>query len=240
LIFALSKLFTALFLPPGLFVTAAFLLGFFKARRLFWSLALFIYLFSCLPLTEKMLALFEPRYPPPPAKIALVVSLGGGTRWGTPLPLKNQALRRHLFAFNLAKRRHAPLLITGADYYGQSEARAFLKTLRRLGIESTTVRLLEENTSKDTYENARYTRRLLPAHSDGPIALVTSAYHMRRALCLFEKAGFSSIYPVAVGYRHTRPFGYVWQDYLPSLEGLEAGYLALHEAFGYLKDCLFR
>lgn len=58
-------------------------------------------------------------------------------------------------------------------------------------------RLVLEDKSRNTYENAVYTRELVKPAEGERWYLVTSAYHMPRAMGLFRKAGFDVIaYPV--------------------------------------------
>lgn len=56
--------------------------------------------------------------------------------------------------------------------------------------------LLIENESRNTFENAVFTKRLLDSlHIDGNFLLVTSAYHMPRAMAIFKKAGYTHLTP---------------------------------------------
>ncbi|MBR9921118.1 MAG: YdcF family protein [Bacteroidetes bacterium] len=54
---------------------------------------------------------------------------------------------------------------------------------------------LTEAKSRNTYENILYTRELMEAEAiEGPIVLITSAFHMRRALAICKKQGLEA-YP---------------------------------------------
>jgi len=86
-----------------------------------------------------------------------------------------------------------------------------------------------EGKSKDTYENALYTSRLLPPSST--IFLVTSAYHMPRSVRLFRHFGICPI-PKKTDYKYDARLEF--QDFLPSFGGLKRLYLALHEYLGLL------
>lgn len=57
--------------------------------------------------------------------------------------------------------------------------------------------IIIENESKNTYENAVFSKRLLDSlHVPTKnIVLITSAYHLRRSVAIFEKQGFQSIIP---------------------------------------------
>jgi uncharacterized SAM-binding protein YcdF (DUF218 family) len=86
-----------------------------------------------------------------------------------------------------------------------------------------------EDRSRTTWENAVYTQQLLHADNVTTVVLVTSAWHMRRAVWSFERVGLHAIpYPAPLTYD---AFDRI-QDYLPSLRALEESYHALHEAIG--------
>jgi uncharacterized SAM-binding protein YcdF (DUF218 family) len=66
--------------------------------------------------------------------------------------------------------------------------------LNAIGIPDSS--LIIESTSKNTRENALNTRKILDSLSiKGNYLLVTSGFHMRRAMAVFKKAGFTSITP---------------------------------------------
>lgn len=51
-----------------------------------------------------------------------------------------------------------------------------------------------ENRSKNTYENASFSKRILDSlHLNGPFVLVSSAFHLPRASLVFKKAGFNVV-----------------------------------------------
>lgn len=86
-----------------------------------------------------------------------------------------------------------------------------------------------EDQSRTTYENAVLTARLLKANNVTTIVLVTQAWHMRRALWSFERAGLHAMpYPAPLTYDESDRV----DDYLPSIGALERTYHALHEAIG--------
>jgi uncharacterized SAM-binding protein YcdF (DUF218 family) len=91
--------------------------------------------------------------------------------------------------------------------------------------------ILLEDQSRTTYENALRTRDLLgPGHS---IALVTSAFHMKRAVALFAQVGFD-VYPVSSDVRvipENRP---EWA-LLPSARALDDSTTAIKEYLGRLQ-----
>ncbi len=62
-------------------------------------------------------------------------------------------------------------------------------------------RVVLEDASRNTWENAVFTRDLLQPEPDQTWLLVTSAYHMPRAMGVFEMAGWSGITAYPVDYR---------------------------------------
>jgi uncharacterized SAM-binding protein YcdF (DUF218 family) len=93
--------------------------------------------------------------------------------------------------------------------------------------------ILLENKSRNTYENAQFTRKLLRRHPElKSFVLVTSAFHMRRASACFKKAGIPHrIFP-ADFYASDR---LARVEYLfPSEEALSQWSRLVREIGGYL------
>jgi len=78
----------------------------------------------------------------------------------------------------------------------ERESNIILKVLEETGIPKDDIIL--EGESRNTYENAVYTTTLLKhAYPGGKFLLITSAFHMRRSLACFQKAGIHpGIFPV--------------------------------------------
>ena len=93
-------------------------------------------------------------------------------------------------------------------------------------------RIIIENASRNTYENAVFTRDLLKPRPEDRWLLVTSAYHMPRAVGIFRQAGFDVI-PFPVDFR-TRDVGDVWRPFGRIGAGLERADLAAKEWIGLI------
>ena len=72
---------------------------------------------------------------------------------------------------------------------GESDAATAPRLLSALGIEPD--RLILEDRSRNTYENAVFTRDMVDPEAGENWLLITSAFHMPRAKALFHKAGFA-------------------------------------------------
>jgi uncharacterized SAM-binding protein YcdF (DUF218 family) len=93
-------------------------------------------------------------------------------------------------------------------------------------------RLMLEDRSRTTAENAAFSRRLVMPKPGERWLLVTSAYHMPRSIGAFRRAGFPvEAYPV--DYRTTGPAD-VWIPFDSIATGLRRTDLAVHEWIGLL------
>jgi len=89
-----------------------------------------------------------------------------------------------------------------------------------------------ETRSRDTIENARFSKELLNAAGVRRIYLVTHAWHMRRAVQLFEKAGLTVV-PAPTVFTILSRYEYRLPGYLPSAHAFQLSSIALHERWGY-------
>ncbi len=251
MIYTLSKLFTALFLPPGIFILILGICAVF-VKRYRWLLAgsaLLLYALSIHPVADRLLARYEEPFRETilPVRADAVVSLGGGNMRFNPIPLVDEAFKRHIYALALAKKMDTPLIVSGTGERGYNEYLALIDSLNSLEpllskhlIEDCDADLsrfciMAETRSSDTYENAKLSAEILQKN-DPSVVVVTSAYHMKRALALFRLAGIKRVYPAAVNFYVDRSkMGFEAKDLLPSVWALLNSYRALHEFFGMVK-----
>jgi len=88
-----------------------------------------------------------------------------------------------------------------------------------------------EDASLTTWDNARLSAALLKNKGVRRIVLVTHAWHLRRAVPLFEAQGLDVV-PAGLQFSGTRPDSIL--DLLPTPAGLRDSSLALHEWLGIL------
>jgi uncharacterized SAM-binding protein YcdF (DUF218 family) len=158
------------------------------------------------PLGNWLMAALEDRFPPWDAAAGApdgIIVLGGSitadlsaARQSVAL---NEAAERLTAIAGLARRYPAARIVfTGGSEKllgGPAEADFVLPLLESFGIPRERVTL--EGRSRNTAENARFTRDLLHPKRQERWLLVTSAYHMPRAIGAFRREGFAvEAYPV--------------------------------------------
>ncbi|HVP35252.1 MAG TPA: YdcF family protein [Steroidobacteraceae bacterium] len=183
-----------------------------------------------LPVIGNGLSHLAQRYPPldltRPVRAEAVVILGGGyvrdaPEYGGPAA-GFVLLERLTYGAYLAHRTGLPVLVSGNGF----EALAMQATLwRDFGIRARWV----EGESRDTFQNAQFSAKLLRADGVSRVALVTSADHEWRAAHEFMSAGLA-VDPAPV---------HVWSpspnhldDYLPDSVGLYKSREAIYEIVG--------
>jgi uncharacterized SAM-binding protein YcdF (DUF218 family) len=218
--FVTSKLVGALLRPDTWIVLAliviVLVLVMNRSRLALWfgSITLFLLVaLAILPLGDLLLQPIERIYPAQPLldRVDGIIVLGGGedvrasAYWGQ-MQL-NEGGERYTAALALARRfPQARVLFTGGsgalrDLAGAktSEASMAVRFFSDQGIEPK--RLLLEGQSRNTAENARLSLTLaVPAPSEQWV-LVTSAFHMPRAMRSFEAAGWTGLVAWPVDYR---------------------------------------
>jgi uncharacterized SAM-binding protein YcdF (DUF218 family) len=224
-------------LQPGNLLLLALLAGFLMRRRwLIGVAALGLLLLAATPIPALLLRPLELRFPPPvqlPAHIDGILVLGGAVDPHLSRELGTTVLGPsggRLSAGVLIALRHpeAKLALIGGEgdliAAGLPEAAASLSYVLAQGIERSRV-VLEER-SRSTHENAVFAKALLQPRPDGDWVLVTSAWHMPRAVAAFRGAGWRVIpYPVDFLAAYVLP-GFSLRD------GLDVGTTALKEWVG--------
>jgi uncharacterized SAM-binding protein YcdF (DUF218 family) len=235
-VFVLKILVRELILPPTslLLLTLIGTLLIWRQRRIGW--ALFIVGFGslwalCTPIVADRLAQLAEKYPAldptKPVDAQAVVVIGGGEhRVYAPEyrgPMADAVLLERLtLAAYLSRTYSLPLAISGE----KTEIAAMAQTLiRNLGV---TPRWIEGN-SRDTFENAQLSAKILFPVGVRKIILVTSSAHEWRAVQEFAGAGFN-VLPAPVGVSSTREYG-IFQ-FLPSARALQRSYSAVYELIG--------
>lgn len=89
------------------------------------------------------------------------------------------------------------------------------------------------NTSQEAIAIAELLRERKGAHTPPRVLLVTSAYHMRRSLLLFESAGLE-VTPFRVDFQVSEGRKLSILDFMPKEDTLHQTEKSLREMYGYL------
>ena len=174
---------------------------------------------TLLPVSDWAMAPLEQRFPPPalPSRIDGIILLGGAvdtvvTRAHDQVAL-NEAAERLTSTLALARRYpEARIIVSGGN--GEltanplSEAAAMAQLLEEDGLDAK--RLVLEDRSRTTFDNAVMSRDLVHPQPGQVWLLATSAFHMPRAVGCFRHVGWDVV-PYPVDYRTGRPvFSRLW------------------------------
>jgi uncharacterized SAM-binding protein YcdF (DUF218 family) len=193
------------------------------------------------PLPNTLLRQLEDRYPPlgvhaDLTRYAGVIVLGGALEpaymWSVPdQSALGDAAERMTEVLPLLKRQpQLRLLFTGGD--GElfakdlTEAERARRFFTAQGVADA--QLILESASRTTFENAVLSKAMPGVDAKQPLLLVTSAWHMPRAMAVFEHAGWNvTAYPVDFRAGQVTP----WTQYSMD-EGVKKWRIALHEVLG--------
>ncbi len=244
------------FLLPSVFIFVLILVGvifLLREKRKRVGKALIIigialyYLFSITPVADLILLPLESQYQPIQREQinradAAVLLLGGKE---SDELRASELLRIYYSKFQILNQstnfcaRSSPQQVVGSDSKFQivisgryplgrerSEAKKVKEYLIERGVPSDIIIL--EARSRTTLESARNVKEIVGAK---PFFLVTSAYHMPRAMETFQKFGMNPI-PAPADFK--RVGNYDVSDFFPRAKNLRDCDLAFHEYFGIL------
>ena len=244
--FFLKKLVTPFILPPGVFIVALISSGvlmiFLKRRKIAifnLALGLLLWIFCSAPFSNYLIGGLESEFDVSPDVTGdCIILLGGGiidrvpdfSGFGIPT---DSMLARIVTAVRVQKKLDIPIIVSGGRIYPSmsSEAQIAKRFMIDLGVAEEQI-IIEEN-ARDTYENAKYTGEICLKKNYRKPILITSAFHMKRALLSFRKIGLDVIpYPAGFRSKNVQIFG--WFGYLPNSGSLKGSSDALHEYLGIL------
>lgn len=203
------------------------------------SIAALLWVVSISPFADLMMSGLESglAIPDQPQGDVIIV-MGGGFYDGSPdLSGKGapgpDTMQRMVTGARLQRRLGGPIIISSGNVFKTSGSTANVakRFLIDLGIPSQAVIL--ENRSRDTYENALYCKAICDQEGFARPVLVTSGYHIKRALLSFQKVGLDPLpFPCALTTWPNKKNG--WHSYLPTAGALKTTSAALHEWIGLI------
>jgi uncharacterized SAM-binding protein YcdF (DUF218 family) len=245
--FILSKIVGFFALPSDIAATLAALgvvllfTRFRRAGRRLATLGVVLLLIAGLsPLGNALMLSLEERFPPwdasrgaPAGIIVLGGAVGPELSAARGTPDLNESAERITATAALARQYpQARIVYSGGNarlvLTGGIEADYAIDLLESLGVDRS--RVVAERQSRNTIENAAFSRQLIQPKPSERWLLVTSAYHMPRAIGVFRRVGFPvEAYPV--DWRTRGPID-LWLPFESVTAGLRRTDTAVHEWIG--------
>ena len=138
-------------------------------------------------------------------------------------------LERMRYAAWIAKRTGLPLIISGGKL--EKDSRSIAEIMQEI-LQKEFVVIVDhvETTSRNTFENARYTAEILNKNKMKRIALITHAWHMPRAKKAFEHFDIKVISAPTAFYGQSKSI--TLSHFIPSINALNYSSKAFHEIIG--------
>lgn len=208
-------------------------------RRLAAGSALLFFVFGLVPVGDLLIDALQFRYATfqvDGKPVTGVIVLGGSigyTHDGQSLRPKPKDSGDRIFeAARLAKLYPAvPVVVSGGPIMpptGRAEADDVARYLVELGVDLS--RIVKERQSADTFENARFSAKIVNPKPTQRWLLVTSAFHMPRAMASFRAAGFN-VYPAPCDWRGDLS---EWPRKATFVDNLQSLDVAVREVAGYV------
>jgi len=240
-------------LPPASLLILALIGLVFRRRRFGYPLlatSLGVLILFSLPIVSCNFARLWERFPPlkddqirqitPQALVVVGGGLSKNREYSHDFTVNERSLVRLRYAAKLAKEFQLPILVSGGRVFSSehepeydSEASVMARVLKN---EFNIPVAWQEQKSRNTEENARFSYEILQKDNVNTIVLVTQAYHMPRALHEFTNAGFN-VLPAPTAFIAgplENPFNLTIFDFLPSPTALRDSFLLAHESLGML------
>ncbi|MDQ1910199.1 YdcF family protein [Paenibacillus sp. GD4] len=235
-------------LPPGLFIVLLAGLAYWLHRKgsgrgTVWAagVAAVLLCAGSIPLVgDAAIRSLEQKYPVP-SRIEAdgIVMLTGGANAGIRDidgvgGVSEHTLPRVVTAALLHKQTKLPVLVSEGLVYedGGNEGQLSKRKLVALGVAERSIVL--EDKSRSTQENAANSKVLLRQLGWSKPLLVTSAFHMQRAVKHFREQGIEVI-PYPTGYRVSAEGAFNVNKLIPSADALDKLSMALKEYIGLLQ-----
>lgn len=238
------KVIVGFLLPPGIFVilltlSAIWLRHLRPLSTIVVMMGVLLYLLS-IPLTaDRVMRTLESRFQPSGSQVAkadVLVMLGAGATLDTPNVggsgnLSGSGANRLLTTAELYNQTKLPIIVSGGQVFPDdgNEAQIAKRQLTLLGVPANKVIL--EDQSKNTEQNALFTTRLLKQYGFQHPLLITSAFHMQRAVLDFTQQGVA-VLPYPTDYQVSQSFHLYANQFVPSAQSLSLLSTAIHEYLG--------
>jgi uncharacterized SAM-binding protein YcdF (DUF218 family) len=239
MLYSLAK---SLLLPPvGLFLLILIALLWWRAQWAGWLILLCTLLLLLLSLPFVSYKLMAPLEPFPAldqtqldtADAQAIVLLSAGRYSEAPEfggdSIGPISLQRARYAAWLQRHTRLPLIVTGGSSPQEQPplGRLIAEVLEQ---EFQVPVAAVEDRSRNTWENASYTAPILRKMGIGRILLVSSAWHLPRAVRAFERQGLQ-VTPAPTAFENRTGILQA-EDFVPGVHSLQRSYYAIHEYLG--------
>lgn len=243
-LYLLKKIITPFLLLPGLFVLLFFLAGLRSLRRgrpgrglAFVLIAAALWIPATPPVADKLLGGLEAGLSIPEDPDGdVIIMMGGAVYEGAPdlsgIGIPSQGTwERLVTVVRLQRRLGVPVVLSGGQVHPAQAPMGpiYRRLMMDLGVPGEMI--LMEGESRDTLENAAFSKALCQAQGFRRPIVVTSALHIRRTRLSFEKVGLAALF-FPTGFRTWEDKTYSWPEYLP--QSYDPFSEALHEYLGLL------
>lgn len=238
-------------LPPGinfLIIVIGVLIHLLwrKMGKIVIGLGFFSLWLLCMPIIAyQLLDLLQNQYPMldlttlKPKPNAVIVVLGGGDtmkkEYDNKQMLSNYTLNRVQYAAYLENKTKLPMIVSGGRDIPavNSEADLMAEVLQH----NFKITPYKEDKSSNTADESLFILPILKTNHFEHVYLLTDAWHMPRAMYIFQCRGIKST-PAPMGFIAYGP-GYSLLSFFPNAEALTWSATAFHEFFGLIGYSLY-
>ncbi|WP_179116352.1 YdcF family protein [Solemya velum gill symbiont] len=228
----MSKFLPLFVYPLGLAVTLLLLALYLLRRRrkriatgLIMTAIFVLWIPSTAKFADTLLNSLERHYPPLSVErtetAGAIVVLGG-----------HDAFDRLYQGIRLYRAKKSPLIIISGRGGVISDKKLMMQLLNELDVPESS--LILESSSRNTRENGLNTATILKKMDLSRVILVTSAFHMKRALAVFASVGIEAIPAPTTSEQKLRSSELPLLDWLLSSRALEKSTFAIKEYIGLI------
>lgn len=242
MLYLIKAVYQTALLPPGVFIIALLVCAWRLKRRKLHARALLLtaallYLCSTYWVAGLVVRPLETAYLPPGAPAGdVILMLGGGATVDTPNlggegHLSGYAANRLLTTAQLAHATGLPVIVSGGKVFASTgtEAQIAQRILADLGVAPS--RVFVEAESLNTRQNILHSLAIVQQQGYQRVLLVTSAFHMPRAVAECRAAGLV-VTPYPTDYQTSRRRNLEFYHFWPSADALAIVSLSVKEYAG--------
>ena len=246
MVYIIKFIYITFILPPGCFILLFTLLGILtlkKSRKegtIILIISMLFYFSSTAVFSEALIKNLEHKYIPSEDPSGdVIVILGGGAYSQTPGingpgSISGNAANRVLTGIALYNKLHCPIIVSGGQVFKGTGDEALItkNILMNSGVPED--KILTDIQSINTSQNASYSKNIISKLGFKNPLLVTSAFHMPRAVKDFEEQEVKVVpYPTDYMCSFNNSIS-IW-DFVPTTDALTKTSLSIKEYLGMLK-----